>query len=151
MRAYIAGCATAIVIVGGGEVARAQLVVSAAEFTTAMKTMGTAMASVDQSIGAKAYMEAKTPLALSRQILASTRLWWVKQQEPDAARMTREAVAALDGLDKALSPSAVDPAAVSAASRSVTRACDACHAIYREGDERTGYRIKQRSGSRERQ
>jgi cytochrome c556 len=56
--------------------------------------------------------------------------------------MTREAVDALDALDKALSPRTADPAAVAAALDDVTRSCDACHATYREGDEQTGYRIR---------
>ena len=100
---------------------------------------------VKQAIGSKSYVEAKTPLALSRQILASTRPLWDAYQNPDAAKKTRDAVARLDALDKALSANAVDAAAVAAAFDAATRACDACHAAYREGDQQTGYRIKSAS------
>ena len=62
--------------------------------------------------------------------------------EPDAVRMTREAVAALDALDAVLSTSTVDTGAVGAAVEDVTRACNACHTSYREGDETTGYRMR---------
>ena len=51
-------------------------------------------------------------------------------------------MAALDALDEALSATTVDAAAVAAAFDDVTRACDACHATYREGDAQTGYRIR---------
>ena len=45
-------------------------------------------------------------------------------------------------LDKAPSATTVDAAAVAAVFGDVTRACDACHATYREGDPQTGYRIR---------
>ena len=144
MTRHLAGWLTAF-IVGMGTVGVAQLVVSPEEFDRAMKTIGTAVEGVNQAIGSKSYVDAKTPLALSRQILASTKPLWATDQKPDAARMTKEAVAKLDALDKVLSANAVDRAAVAAAFQDVTRACDACHATYREGDQQTGYRIKSAS------
>ena len=127
---------------GAGALGVAQKVVGPDEFDRAMKTIGTSIERVEQDIGLQAYEEAKTPLALSRQVLASTRPLWETSREPEAARMTREAVARLDALDKVLSANAVDAAAVAAAVQDVTRACDACHATYREGDPQTGYRIR---------
>jgi len=110
-----------------------------------MKTIGTAFDGVSKPIESTSYVDAKTPLALSRQILASTRPFWTANQKPDAAKMTRETVAKLDALDKALSSSAVDAAVVAAALQDVNRGCDACHATYREGDPQTGYRIRSTS------
>jgi len=136
-------------VVGAGTVGIAQAVVSLEEFARAMKTIGTAVEGVHQAIGSKSYVEAKTPLALSRQILASTRPWWTNTGNPDAARMTKDAVAKLDALDKVLSASRVDAEAVATAVQNVARACDGCHAVYREGDERSGYRIKPGPGSRD--
>jgi hypothetical protein len=141
MTRRLAASVTALVLAAGaGSVA--QKVVSTDEFDRAMKTIGAAFDSVKQAIDSKSYVEAKTPLALSRQTLASTRPFWDAQQNPDAAKKTREAVANLDALDKALSPQAVDAAAVGVAFDTATRACDACHATHREGDQQTGYRIK---------
>jgi cytochrome c556 len=137
-----------LLVAGAGTVGRAQAVVSVEEFTRAMKTIGSAIGGVNQAIGSRSFVEAKTPLALSRQILASTRPWWTANENADAARMTKEAVATLDALDKTLSGTAVDASAVASAVQTVTRACDACHAAYREGDERTGYRIKASKGGR---
>jgi len=132
-------------VVASGTVAVAQKIVSPEELVRAMKTIGTAFDGVSKAIESKSYIDAKTPLALSRQILASTRPFWTANQKPDAAKMTRETVAKLDALDKALSSSAVDAAVVAAALQDVNRGCDACHATYREGDPQTGYRIKSTS------
>ena len=85
---------------------------------------------------------AKLPLALSRQVLASTRPVWETKRKPDAVRKTREAVATMDALDKVLSVNVVDAVAVADAVEDVALACNACHAMYREGDGQTGYRIK---------
>jgi cytochrome c556 len=67
---------------------------------------------------------------------------WETKRKPDAVRKTREAVATLDALDRALSVTTIDAKTVAEAVEDVTRACNACHAIYREGDEQTGYQIK---------
>ena len=133
---------TVVIVVGTGTLAVAQKVVGPEEFDRAMKTVGAALEGVEEALGSASYMEAKTPLALSRQVLASTRPEWAAKGQPDAVRMNREAVAALDALDKALSATAVDAPAVAAAFEDVTRACEACHATYREGDPQTGYRIR---------
>ena len=129
-------------IAASAMLAAAQKVVGPDDFDRAMKTIGAAMDGTREAIGSESYIEAKTPLALARQTLASTRPVWETDEEPAAVRMTREAVDALDALDKALSPRTADPAAVTAALDDVTRSCDACHATYREGDEQTGYRIR---------
>ncbi len=138
-----AGWTVAVAIaVGTGNLAVAQKVVGPEEFDRAMKTIGAAVEGVEEALGSASYVEAKTPLALARQVLASTRPEWETNGQPDAVRMNREAVAALDALDKALSATSVDAAAVTAVLGDVTRACDACHATYREGDAQTGYRIR---------
>ncbi len=133
---------TVAIVVGTGSLAVAQKVIGPEEFDRAMKTIGAALEGVEETLGSASYVEAKTPLALSRQVLASTRPEWEANGQPDAVRMNREAVAALDALDEALSAPTVDAAAVAAALGEVTRACDACHATHREGDAQTGYRIR---------
>ena len=120
----------------------AQKVIGPEEFDRAMKTVGASVDAVDEAVASSSFAPAKTPLALARQVLASTRPVWETAEAPDAVLMTREAVAALDALDKALSASAVDAANVAASQQNLRRACDACHAEYREGDAETGYRMK---------
>ena len=131
-----------LLIAASAALAAAQKVVGPDEFDRAMKTIGAAMDGTREAIGSESYIDAKTPLALARQTLASTRPAWETDEEPAAVRMTREAVGTLDALDKALSARDADPAAVAAAVDDVDRACDACHTTYREGDEQTGYRIR---------
>jgi hypothetical protein len=133
---------TVAIVLGTGTPAVAQKVIGPEEFDRAMKTIGAAVEGVEEALGSASYVEAKTPLALARQVLASTRPEWETNGQPDAVRMNREAVAALDALDKALSATTVDAASVAAALGDVTRTCDACHATYREGDAQTGYRIR---------
>ena len=128
--------------VGAGTLTFAQKVIGPEEFDRAMKTVGAALEVAEEALGSASYVDAKTPLALSRQVLASTRPEWQVLGRPDAVRMNREAVAALDALDKALSATAVDATVVTAALGDVNRACDACHAVHREGDAQTGYRIR---------
>ena len=132
----------AALTLGAGAVGFAQKVVSADELDRAMKTIGGAFDAVKQAVESKSYADAKTPVALSRQTLASSRPFWEGSQRPDVAKMTRAAVDRLDALDKALSAKTVDAAAVAAAVADASRACDTCHATAREGDQQTGYRIK---------
>ena len=141
MTRRLAGWVAAFVV-GTGTLGVAQKVVGPEEFDGAMKTIGAALEAAEEALGSASYVEAKTPLALSRQVLASTRPEWEANGQSDAVRKNREAVAALDALDKLLSTAAVDAAAVAAAYADVTRACDACHASYRDGDAQTGYRMR---------
>ena len=141
MKRHQAACA-AVCAAGIATLGAAQKVVGPEEFDRAMKTVGASIDAVDESVAAESYMEAKTPLALARQVLASTRPVWETAERPDAVRMTREAVAALDALDRVLSATTVAAAEAAASLQNVTRACDACHADYRDGDAETGYRPK---------
>ena len=133
-------------VAGTGTFALAQKVIGPEQFDEAMKTIGAAIEGVEEAVGSGSFAEAKTPLALARQVLASTRPELEALGWPDAVGMNREAVDALDALDVALSPATVDAAAVAGAVADVNRTCDACHAVHREGDAQTGYRI--RSGPR---
>ena len=132
----------AVFAAGIATLGAAQKVVGPEEFDRAMKTIGASMDAVDEAVASSSFEPAKTPLALARQVLASTRPVWETAERADAVRMTREAVAALDALDKILSANTLDAAEVAASVQHVKRACDACHADYREGDAETGYRPK---------
>ena len=141
MTQRLAGWVIALVA-GTGTFALAQKVIGPEQFDEAMKTIGLAIEGVEEAVGAGSFVDAKTPLALARQVLASTRPELEALGWPDAVGMNREAVDALDALDVALSPATVDAAAVAAAVADVNRTCDACHAVHREGDPQSGYRIR---------
>ena len=141
MTQRLAACVIALVA-GTGTFALAQKVIGPEQFDEAMKTIGLAIEGVEEAVGSGSFVDAKTPLALARQVLASTRPELEALGWPDAVGMNREAVDALDALDVALSPATVDAAAVAAAVADVNRTCDACHAVHREGDPQSGYRIR---------
>ncbi len=141
MTQHLAGWVIALVA-GTGVLGLAQKVVGPEQFDQAMKTIGAALEGVEEAVGSGSFVDAKTPLALARQVLASTRPEWEALGRPDAVRMNREALDALDVLDVTLSPTTVDAAAVAAVVADVNRACDACHAVHREGDPQNGYRIR---------
>ena len=129
-------------VAGTGTFAVAQKVIGPEQFDEAMKTIGLAIEGVEEAVDAGSFVDAKTPLALARQVLASTRPELEALELPDAVPLNRAAVAALDALDVALSPATIDTAAVATAVSDVNRTCDACHAVHREGDEQNGYRIR---------
>ncbi len=141
MMQRVAGWVIALVT-GTATFALAQKVIGPEQFDEAMKTIGGAIEGVEEAVSSRSFVDAKTPLALARQVLASTRpeleaLGWT-----DAVGMNRQAVDALDALDAALSPMTVDAGAVAGALEDVNRTCDACHAVHREGDPQNGYRIR---------
>lgn len=125
-----------------GAIGFAEKVVTPEELEQAMKIIGSSLDVGAKAITTSAYGDAKAPLVLARQTLASTIPFWGDRKIDNAAKLTRDAVRKLDDIDAALSAMPVDAAAVASAVKAVNDACAACHTIYREGDRQTGYRIK---------
>ena len=112
-------------------------------FVAAMKTVGQAFGLVNSSLTRKEYEESKAYLAISRDRLATTIIFWRDRKKDDGVKMLREALMRLDALDEAISAERVDPAAVAAAEKQAGSACEACHAVYREQDPATkAYKFK---------
>jgi hypothetical protein len=86
---------------------------------------------------------AKAQLTRVREHLATTITFWRDRKRDDAVTMLRTALRGIDDLDVALSAVKTDPAAVSAVSKRIDGACQACHDVYREQDSVTkAYRVK---------
>jgi len=136
--------AIAVLTAWAGSVAIAQSVNSPEEFSRSMKTIGAAVAAADKAIGSGAYPDAKMQLVLARQSLASTAPFWREKKADEAIKLTKDAVARLDALDTLLSAATVDSAAASNALKQMTATCATCHTAYREGDQQSGYRFKQK-------
>lgn len=132
----------AVIVVCAGSIGHGQRITKSEEFQQAMKTIVAGVNAGTKAVSSNAYAEAKVPLVLARQTLASTAPFWADQKMDGPLKMTKDAVRKLDDLDAALSAKTVDAAVVSAAVKAMNDACTACHAIYREGDSQTGYRIK---------
>ena len=113
------------------------------KFVDNMQTAARNYGAVTQFIGKNDYESAKAQLTRAREQLAITMQFWRDKNKSDAVAMLREALNSMDNLDVALSAEKIDPAALTAASQRVGRACGACHAVYREQDPATkAYRIK---------
>lgn len=116
---------------------------SAADFESSMKIVGRAFGSVSTAVGTNDYETAKAQLARAREQLAVTVTYWRDRQAADALRLLKDTLSRMDALDDALSATAVDGAAVSAATRQVGAGCHGCHQSYREQDPATkAYRFK---------
>ena len=135
-------CVTALLVASIVSAVYAQKVTKAEEFHRAMQTIGAAVDAGTKAIDSGAHADAKVPLVLARQTLASTVPFWIDTKTNGAVKMTKDAVQKLDALDGALSNVTLNVAAVSGAVAALTDACRACHSSYREGDRDTGYRIK---------
>jgi hypothetical protein len=112
-------------------------------FVESMQTAARNYAAVNDLLGKGEYQPAKAQLTRVREHLATTITFWRDQKKDDAIAKLRTALRGLDDLDVALSPDKVDSAAVSAVSKRIDGACQACHAVYREQDPVTkAYRVK---------
>jgi cytochrome c556 len=136
--------AVAAVVMGAGLIAqKPNPVFTYDDFTNAMKTLGRNFAAVNSLISKNDFDGAKSQLARSRELLATTITFWRDRKKDDAVKMLRDEVATFDELDAALSAEKVDPARVNAVVKQAGAACQACHGVYREQDPQSkGYRLK---------
>lgn len=120
-------------------------VFSVDDFVRMMKSVGGNWTGTRASIAKGDAEEAKARVTRSREQLAVTITFWRDNNRSDAVRMLRDTLSTLDELDAALSVEGLNaklerPAAIA---DQVDRACEACHAVYREQDPVTkAYRLK---------
>ncbi len=113
------------------------------DFTNAMKALGRNFAAVNSLISKNDFDGAKSQLARSRELLATTITFWRDRKKDDAVKMLRDELAKFDELDAALSAEKVDPARVNSIVKQAGAACQTCHAAYREQDPQSkGYQLK---------
>lgn len=113
------------------------------QLVAAMKTIGQAFNAVTASLSRNEIEDSKAYLAISRDRLATTIVFWRDRKKEDAVRMLRDNLAKLDELDAALSVERVDRAGVEALTGQVTASCQNCHNVYRDQDPVTkAYRLK---------
>jgi len=134
--------ALALALWVGAVVTAQQKVATPAEFDKTMKSVNQANQAMNKALQSGAYADAKTQLGLVRQALAAAETFWVLKKKDDAIGFNKAAVAKLEALDKALSASPIDPAAVTTAAREIGATCRACHTEYRATDADGAYIIK---------
>ena len=121
---------------------------SEAELRKAMRAVADAFAVIEPAIPAPIYLlnsvrgDALARVASSREQLQTVRSFFAGRKREDGVAFADDTIAALDDFRGELARAEPDQAAAIDALAGVMGTCAACHAVYREGDEQTGYRLK---------
>jgi cytochrome c556 len=137
-RLYVA----AGLVVLTGSIALAQKMTTPEELDKAMKKVQPAMQAAQKALKSEAYADVKPQLATIRQVMVDTREFWVHHKKDDALKANEDVMTKLDAVDKLLSATPVDPAAVVAGMKEMGGACLSCHKLYRERDSENNYILK---------
>jgi len=126
----------------GSVAVMAQKATTADDLDKAMKKVSTTQQAVNKAIQSNAFADAKKQVAVVKTALVDAENFWVVNKKDDAIKMSKETIAKVDALDKALSAPAPDAAAVTAAFKEVGATCGACHRAYRATDANNAFIVK---------
>jgi cytochrome c556 len=129
-------------LVLAGSILVAQKVTTPEELDKAMKKVQPAMQAAQKALKSEAYADVKPQLATIRQVMVDSREFWVLHKKDDALKANQDVMTKLDAVDKLLSATPVDPAAVVAGMKEMGAACLSCHKVYRERDSENNYVLK---------
>jgi cytochrome c556 len=115
---------------------------TAQDMDVAMKKVGKTQQDLNKAINAMAYADAKKQVEIIKTTLTDAENFWVVNKKTDAQQFSKDVIAKLDVLDKALSEKAPDQAKATAAYRDATRTCNSCHMVYRGVDANNQFIIK---------
>lgn len=143
MRRFVL-CTAVLLVAWLGAVGVAQTkIVTAEEYAKVMKSNAQANGASNKAIGSAAYADARTQLATLRQNFMALQGFWADKKKDDAVGILKDGVTRIDALDKMLSAATVDQMAAQAAAKEFGgNTCAACHKLYREGDNQTGFKFK---------
>ena len=135
-------CASALgVLLGAGVLA--QKVTTVEEYAQLMKANAQAVGGMNKAIGSGTYADARMNLATLRKNYMALQGFWTDKKTDDAVAIVKDGLTRLDALDKTLSAATVDQMAAQAAAKEFGGAtCGACHKLYREGDQQSGFKFK---------
>jgi cytochrome c556 len=111
------------------------------EFDKVMKGVGKANAQLQEAMKAGTFADAKTALATIRQSFTLAETFWVAHKKDEPIKLTKEAAAKAEALDKALGVASPDAAAVTAAFKELGASCRGCHMGWRVRDAEGNYQI----------
>lgn len=117
-------------------------ITTAEEYAKVMKSNGQSFGATNKAIASGAFGDARTQLATVRQNFMALQGFWTDKKRDDAIDIVKDGLTKIDALDKMLSAATVDQMAAQAAAKEVQGACGACHKLYREGDNQTGFRFR---------
>jgi hypothetical protein len=132
----------ALLVVWSGSLVVAQKVTTEEELDKAMKKAQTALQAALKAIKSEAYEDARSQLAIVKQVTEDEREFWVMHKKDDAIKANLEVVAKVDEADKLLAASPVDTAALASAIKGIGGACLACHKTYRVRDAEKNWILK---------
>ena len=143
MRRFVL-CVTALMAVWLGAVTIAQgKITTTEEYAKLMKSNAQANGALNKAVGSGAFADARTQVATLRQNFMTLQGFWTERKRDDAVGILKDGLSRLDALDKMLSVGTVDQVAAQAAAKEFGgNTCGACHKLYREGDNQTGFRFK---------
>lgn len=126
----------------GSVAVMAQKATTADDLDKAMKKVSTTQQAVNKAIQSNAFADAKKQVAVVKTALVDAENFWVVNKKDDAIKMSKETIAKVDALDKALSAPTPDAAAVTAAFKEVGATCGGCHRVYRATDANNAFIVK---------
>jgi cytochrome c556 len=129
-------------VVATGSILVAQKVATPEELDKAMKKVQPAMQAAQKALKSEAFADVRPQLATIRQVMLDSREFWVLHKKDDAIKANQDVVTKLDAVDKLLSATPVDPAAVVAGMKEMGAACLSCHKVYRDKDSENNYILK---------
>ena len=112
------------------------------DMDAAMKKVGKTQQDLNKAINAMAYADAKKQVEIMKTTLTDAENFWVVNKKADAQQFSKDVLAKLDVLDKALAEKAPDQAKATAAYKEATAACNSCHKVYRGVDANSQFIIK---------
>ncbi|HTM02068.1 MAG TPA: hypothetical protein VL173_01075, partial [Vicinamibacterales bacterium] len=94
------------------------------DMDAAMKKVGKTQQDLNKAINAMAYADAKKQVEIMKTTLTDAENFWVVNKKADAQQFSKDVIAKLDVLDKALAEKAPDQAKATAAYKEATAACN---------------------------
>jgi len=128
--------------IAGTALIAAEKAKTADDMDKAMKKVGTTQQTLNKAIQAMAYADAKKQVEILKTTLTDAENFWVLNKKADAQQFSKDVLAKLDVLDKALAEKAPDQAKATAAYREASTACNSCHKVYRGVDANNQFVIK---------
>jgi cytochrome c556 len=132
----------ALTLAVAGTALAAEKARTAEDLDKAMKKVGTTQQAINKAIQATAYADAKKQVEIVKTTLVDAENFWTLNKKDDAVKFSRDTIAKLDALDKALSDKAPDSAKVTAAYKEAVGSCAGCHRAYRGTDANSQFIIK---------
>jgi hypothetical protein len=132
-----------VAVLAAGVVMAQGKIASVEEYAKLMKSNAQANGAMNKAIGSGAFADARMQVATLRQNLTMLQPFWAERKKDDAVTIVKDGLSRLDALDKTLGAATVDQMAAAASAKEFGgMVCGACHKLYREGDNQTGFKFK---------